>query len=222
MIRSWTSAQYLGHANLKHSLDSIKRSIENVALSPVGLAVYPDTVSGAVAGGLGGFLRIGAIGGAANGTFMYRIGDVAYIKGSGITGAINTGDKTCTLIPHHATDNTASGGFDVAATYYRAGVLLINASGVWSVKMATKSAGNFMGLTAGGRQQALGYLLEELDTEDLEDKAVCAFYVIGDGVNAFVATTSLTIATNLDLYCCGGMALATGVSTDGNQLLGLL
>jgi hypothetical protein len=214
-IRSWVSANYLGNQNLKDTLDCIKRSIENVALSPAGLAIYDDTVT-STAIGLGTRLRV-------NGTFMYRIGDTAYIKGLGITQAVNTGDSTVKVIPHPATgDNTATGGYDVPATYYRAGVMLIDSNGAFTSKPCATLAGKSLGISAGGRLGALRNLINSLTTSDIEDKAVVAFWVVGDGTNAFTSTSSLTIATNLDIYNCGGMALATGVSTDGNQMLGLL
>ena len=215
MIRAWTSSQYLGHKNLKDALDAIKRSVENVALTNGGLIVYPDTATTAAGGGIGGFLRVVS-------TFVYRIEDVAYLKGVGITQTPNTGDKTCCLIPHDATDNTASGGYDVTATYYRAGVLLIDADGVFTVKMSDTQAGKALGISLGGRAGALRNLINDLSTSDIDGKAIVAFYVIGDGTNAFTSTSSLTIATNLDLYQCGGMVLSSGVSTDGNQMLGLL
>jgi hypothetical protein len=56
----------------------------------------------------------------------------------------------------------------------------------------------------------------------LTSKAIVCFFVIGDGTNAFTSTSSLTISTNLDLYQVGGMALSTGQSTDGGQMLGAL
>ena len=204
----------MGHKNLKDALDAIKRSIENVALTNGGLIVYPDTVTSSN-GGLGGFLRVVS-------TFVYRIEDVAYLKELGITQTVNSGDKTCCLIPHDATDNTASGGYDVTATYYRAGVLLIDADGVFTVKMSETEAGKALGISLGGRAGALRNLINDLSTSDIDGKAIVAFYVIGDGTNAFTSTSSLTIATNLDLYQCGGMVLSSGVSTDGNQMLGLL
>jgi len=216
MLREWTSSQYLGHKNLKDALDAIKRSFENVALTPPLLTVYDDTATTSAGGGLGGFLRV-------TNTFAYRIEDVVYIKGLGITQTPNTGDKTCCLIPHNSSDNTASGGYDVTATYYRAGVLLIDSSGVFSVLLGTL-AGSSKGVgTAGGaRTQALANLLDRLDSSDLESKAIVAFFVIGDGTNAFVSTTSLTISTNLDLYQLGGRALSSGQSYDGDMMLGLL
>lgn len=213
MLREWVSSQYLGHQNLKNALDAIKRSIENVALTAPTLIVYPDTIT--EANNLGGQLRVQA-------TFLYRIEDVAYLKGVGITQAVNTGDKTCNLIPRTATDQTAASDYNITATYYRAGVLLIDATGAWSVVMADTLAGKSLGISAGGRAGAIRNLLDQLETADIEDKAVVAIYVIGDGTNAFTATSSLTISTNLDLYQCGGMALSSGQSTDGNQMLGLL
>lgn len=219
MLRSWVSSQYLGHANLKNSLDSIKRSIENVALTAPGLTVYDDTMTTAVGGGLGGFLRVVA-------TFLYRIEDAIYMKGTGITQAINSGDKTCRLIPGNqnvsGADQTAAYGDEITTAYYKAGVLLIDASGNFSTVISSTEAGKVKGVSAGARAQALGYLLDELDTADIDDKAVVAFFVIGDGTNTFTSTSSLTIATNLDLYQLGGMALSSGQSTDGAQMLGLL
>jgi len=219
MLRSWTNANYLGHKNLKDALDKVKRGIENVVLSAPALTVYPDGVTTAAAGGLGGYLRVG-------GTFLYRIEDVAYLKSTGITQAVNSGDKSCQLIPGNRgtanADQTATGGYDVTATYYRAGVLLIDSSGNFSVKMASVEAGKSLGISEGGRLGALRNLLNELESSDIADKAIVCFYVIGDGTNAFVNTTSLTISTNLDLYQLGGMALSTGQSTDGGQMLGIL
>jgi len=220
MIRSWTSAQYLGHKNLKDSLDSIKRSIENVALTPVLFTLCPTTVSNF---GGGGYLRLGTA--ATNGTFLYRIEDTMYLKGTGTASALG-GDLTPCLLPHNpdlTVDQTAAyAASDIPAGGYRAGVVLIDTSGTWVIKVG-EAAGKTDGVgTAGGRTRALSHLMDALDTSDLEDAAVAAFYVIGDGTNAFTSTSSLTIATDLDLYNCGGMTLATGVSTDGNQMLGLL
>jgi len=214
MIRSWISSQYLGHQNLKNALDCIKRSFENTALTPVLATVYPDTVSGTP--GMGGILRVVQ-------TFAYRIGDTTYLKGVGITSAINTGDCTVGLIQRTATDQTAAGDNNIAATYYRAGVLLIDSSGNFS-SIAGPQTGRQDGIGAAGgaRSRALANLVDQLDTDDIEDKAIVAFWVIGDGTNAFTSTSSLTISTNLDLYQCGGRALATGQSYDGNQMLGLL
>jgi hypothetical protein len=221
MLREWTSSQYLGHANLKNALDSIARSFQNVALTPPGFILVPTTQS--TSGGLGGYLRVG---GATGGTFMFRIEGETYIKGAGITDAVSTGldtgGTTCSLIPHSATDNTATGGFDVTAGYYRAGVLLVNASGVFSSICASSEASRLKGVSGGARMQALAYLVDELETSDIEDKAIVCFFVIGDGTNAFTSTTTLTINTDTDLYQCGGMALSTGQSTDGIQLLGLI
>ena len=145
-----------------------------------------------------------------------------YIKGAGTSSSLST-DLTPSLLPHDANDNTAAGDYDLAAGYYRAGVVLIDADGAFTVKLAETAAGHTDGVGAiGGRQRALGYLMEDMETADIEDKAICAFYVIGDGSNLFTSTSSLTISTNLDIYNCGGMALSTGVSTDGNQMLALL
>ena len=212
-IRSWTSAQYLGHTNLKHSLDAIKQSIENVAITSPNFILYPTTVTDGT--GLGGYLRVQQ-------TFLYRIGDTTYLKGVGITQAANTGDATCSLLPHSSTDNTASGGYDVTASRYRAGVLLIDADGTFSTIIAETEGSNVWGVTAGSRLAAIGYLVEDLAYADIEDKAIVAFFVIGDGTNAFTSTSTLTISTNLDFYEAGGMVLASGVSTDGGQMLGLL
>lgn len=213
MLRSWVSSQYLGHANLKAALDKIKRGFENVVITSPNFILYPTTMTNGT--GLGGYLRIQQ-------TFMYRIEDTTYIKGMGITQAANTGDATCSLLPRHATNNTASGGYDVTATRYRAGVLLINASGTFSTIVASTEGSNVWGINAGGRLAALGYLVDRLETADIDDQAIVAFFVIGDGTNAFTATSSLTISTNLDFYEAGGMVLSTGVSTDGGQMLGLL
>jgi len=213
MLREWTSSQYLGHANLKNALDSIARAITNVVITPPGLALYPTTMTNAT--GVGGYLRVSS-------TFSYRIEGTTYTKGVGITQAANTGDATCTLIPHSATDNTATGGFDITAAYYRAGVLLIDADGTFTTIMSATQAGKTWGVSAGNRSQALAYLVDTLDTDDIDDKAIVSFFVIGDGTTAFTSTSTLTIATNLDLYNCGGMALSSGVSTDGNQMLGII
>jgi len=212
MLREWVSSQYLGHQNLKNALDAIKRSFENVALSNPALTVYPDTMTDDV--GLGGILRIG-------GTFLYRIEDVTYVKGTGITQAIDTGDATVGLLQRTATDQTAASDNDITATYYRAGVLLIDADGAFSTAYGTLT-GRQDGVSAGARLRALSNLLDSIDTDDLEDKAIVSFFVIGDGTNAFTSTSSLEISTNLDLYQLGGMELSTGQSTDGGQLLGLL
>jgi hypothetical protein len=181
------------------------------------MALVPTTQSTISA--LGGYLRVTA-------TFMYRIGDLTYLKGVGITDAVSTsataGGVTCSLIPHSATNNTATGGYDIPATYYRAGVLLINADGVFSTIMADTLAGATWGVTSGSRMHALSYLVNKLSPSDLDGKSVVAFFVVGDGTNLFTSTSTLTIATDLDLYQCGGMAIATGQSTDGNQMLGLL
>ena len=215
MIRSWTSSQYLGHQNLKDALDCIKRSFENTALTPVLATVYPDTQTATP--GYGAILRVVQ-------TFAYRIGDTTYFKGVGATSAVNTGDCTCGLIPRTATDQTAAGDNDITATYYRAGVLLIDASGNFSSvvgEMAGRGSGG-VGTAGGSRSVALGKLLNKLTTDDIEDKAIVAFWVIGDGTNAFTSTSSVAIQTSLDLYQCGGRALSTGQSYDGNQMLGLL
>lgn len=204
----------MGHANLKNALDSIKRSIENVVLTPPLLTVYPDTMTAAV--GLGGMLRI-------TNTFCYRIEDTTYIKGLGITQAINTGDATVGLLQRTATDQTAASDNDITATYYKAGVLLIDADGVFSIvygSLTGRTSG--IGAAGGARTHALSNLIDQLDTDDLDDKAIVAFFVIGDGTNGFTSTSSLTISTNLDLYQCGGRALSSGQSYDGNDMLGLL
>lgn len=212
-ILAWTSAQYLGHKNLQDTLTYIKRGRENVALSPTGFIIYPDTQSGT--GGLGASLRVVQ-------TFVYRIDDDVYIRGVGLTSAATiAGDRTCTLIPHDSADNTASGGYDIPATYYRAGVLLVDSTGAFSVKMGAM-AGAVHGVKAAGRAKALSLLVDALEPADLAGKAIVAFYAVGDGTNLFVSTTSMTIDTSVDIYNCGGMALSTGVSTDGNQLLALL
>jgi hypothetical protein len=220
MLREWTSSQYLGHQNLKNALDAIKRSLSNVALSPVEIALQPTTVSNF---GRGGMLRIGTA--ATNGTFLYRIEDTFYLKGAGTASALQ-GDTTPCLLPHNpdlTVDQTAAyAASDITAGYYRAGVVLIDAAGTWSVvvgELTGRTDG--VGTTGGARERALAKLVDVLDTTDLEDKAIVAFYVIGDGSAAFTSTSTLTIATNLDIYRCGGMTLSTGVSTDGNQILGL-
>ena len=221
MLREWTSSQYLGHAALKGALDAIKRSFSNVALSPVPMTLIPTTDS---AFGRGGMLVLGTA--ATNGTFLYRIEDTLYLKGSGAVSALQ-GDTTPCLLPHNpdlTVDQTkAYAASDITAGYYRAGVLLIDSAGTWSVvvgELTGRTAG--VGTTGGARERALAKLVDALDTDDLESKAIVAFYVIGDGTNAFTSTTTLTISTDTDLYLCGGMALSTGVSTDGNQVLGML
>lgn len=200
MIRSWVAANYLGHANLKTALDAIKRSFENVAIISPAWGAHTDTT--ATSQGIGGFATIGA-------TFCYRIEDVGYVKGKALVGG---------FIPHHATDNTASGGYDVTAGYYRAGVVLVNSAGTISFKLASDLSNG----SAGSKARALANLIEELETTDIDDKAILAFYVVGDGTNAFTATTTLTLGTDFDIYGCGGMALSSGLSTDGGQMLGLL
>lgn len=212
MLRSWTNAGYLGHQNLKNTFDNIKRSFENVALSAPVLTVYPDTMTAAV--GLGGMLRVG-------GTFMFRIEDVTYIKGTGITQAINSGDATIGLLQRTATDQTAASDNDITATYFKAGVLLIDADGNFSVLYGSET-GRQDGIPEGARLRALSNLLNTLSNTALTSKAIVCFFVIGDGTNAFTSTSSLTISTNLDLYQVGGMAIATGQSTDGGQMLGAL
>ena len=219
MLREWTSAQVLGHENLRKGFNILKRSFENVALTPPLLTVYDDTVT-TTNGNRGGFLRI-------TNTFAYRIEDVTYIKGLGITQTINTGDKVGPLLAHNpdtTVDQTAAyAASDITATYYRAGVLLINSAGTFSFILGPLTGrGQGIGAAGGARTQALANLLDYVDTSDIEDKAIVAFYVIGDGTNAFTSTTSLTISTNLDLYQCGGRALSSGQSYDGNMILGLL
>ena len=221
MIRTWTSSQYLGHQNLKNALDAIKRSLSNVALTPVLFTLQPTTVSNF---GRGGMLRLGTA--ATNGTFLYRIEDTFYIKGTGTASALTTGDTTPCLLPHNpdlTVDQTAAyEASDITAGYYRAGVVLIDADGNWSVVVG-ELTGRTDGVgTSGARDRALAKLVDVLDTDDLKTKAIACFYVIGDGSSAFTSTSTLTIATNLDIYNCGGMTLSTGVSTDGNQILGLL
>lgn len=221
MLREWTSSQYLGHAALKGALDAIKRSFQNVALSPVEIGLIPTTDS---AFGRGGMLTLGTA--ATNGTFLYRIEDTFYLKGAGTASALQ-GDTTPCLLPHNpdlTVDQTAAyEASDITAGYYRAGVLLIDSAGTWSVvvgELTGRTDG--VGTTGGARERALSKLFDVLDTDDLETKAIVAFYVIGDGSNAFTSTSTLTISTNIDLYRLGGMTLSTGVSTDGNQILGLL
>jgi hypothetical protein len=221
MLREWTSSQYLGHASLKNALNAIKRSLSNVALTPVLFTLQPTTVSNF---GRGGMLRLGTA--ATNGTFLYRIEDTFYLKGTGTASALRTGDTTPCLLPHNpdtTVDQTkAYADSDITAGYYRAGVVLIDSAGAWSVVVG-ELTGRTGGIgTAGARDRALSKLVNVLDTDDLETKAIACFYVIGDGSNAFTSTSTLTIATDLDIYNCGGMTLSTGVSTDGNQILGLL
>ena len=222
MLREWTSSQYLGHANLKNALDAIKRSFQNVALSPVELALQPTTVSNF---GRGGMLRLGTA--ATNGTFLYRIEDTFYLKGAGTASALTTGDTTPCLLPHNpdlTVDQTkAYAASDITAGYCRAGVVLIDDAGEWSVvvgELTGRTDG--VGTTGGQRERALAKLFDVLDTDDLKTKAIVAFYVIGDGSAAFTSTSTLTVSTNLDIYTLGGMALSSGLSTDGGQMLGLL
>lgn len=183
-----------------------------MALSAPNLIVYPDTMTNAC--GLGGMLRVQQ-------SFLFRIEDTIYVKGTGITQAVNSGDATVGLIQRTATDQTAAGDNDITATYYRAGALLIDSSGNFSVVYGSQT-GRQDGISAGARLRALGNMLSALDSDALESKAIVCFFVIGDGTNAFTSTSSLTISTNLDLYQLGGMVLSTGQSTDGGQLLGLL
>jgi len=199
MINAWVSANYLGHKNLKTALDSLKRANENVALTTPTFGAHTDTT--ATSAGIGGFITI-------NATFAYRIEDATYVKGIALVG---------TVVPHDDTDNTASGGYDVTATYYRAGVILINSSGTVSFQLADTEAG-----AVGGKPRALALLIDQLTTTDIDDKAIIGFFVVGDGTNAFTSTTTLAVGTNLDIYGCGGMALSSGLSTDGGQMIGLL
>jgi hypothetical protein len=222
MLRTWTSSQYLGHANLKNALDAIKRSLSNVALSPVYFTLQPTTVSNF---GRGGMLRLGTA--ATNGTFLYRIEDTFYLKGAGTASALITGDTTPCLLPHNpdtTVDQTAAyAASDITAGYYRAGVVLVDSAGSFSVlvgELTGRTDG--VGTTGGARERALSKLASVMTTDILQTKAIVAFYVIGDGTNAFTSTSTLTISTDLDIYNCGGMALSTGVSTDGNQVLGML
>jgi hypothetical protein len=213
MIRSWVPADYLGHKNLKSALDSIKRGLENVALTPANLCCTFN--SSTLNHGMGTVLRVQQ-------TFIYRIEDTTYVKGMGITSNVNTGDATPYLLPRTATDQTAASTNNITSGYYRAGVLLIDASGNFSTKVCSTQASNLNGLYLGGRAQALAYLVSELSTTDLSTKAIVAFYSIGSGAAAYLATTSLVIATDIDLYQVGGMVLSSGNSTDGGQMLGLI
>jgi hypothetical protein len=216
MIRSWVSSQYLGHKSLKEGFDIIKRSLENVAITSPNFQDHTDTTDTGV--GIGGFV-------VNADTFVYRINDATYIKGSGA--------QIGTLIPHDTTDNTASGGYDVTAKYYRAGALMINASGNFSMILAD----NEVDEADGGRAKALGYLMDKLAVSDFTDKAIVAFYIVGNYDDAFVSTTTLRLGTALTgstssfrIYSFGGSTFANtptapavaGVSYDGAQLLGLL
>jgi len=213
MIREWYSSQYLGHASLKAGFDVFRMAVENVALTLPTLVQQPDSTTGTA--GLGGYLRVST-------TFMYKINGATYMKGLGITSAVNTGDSTCSLIPHSATNNTATGGYDVTATRYRAGVLLIDSAGLFTSIVSSVEGGSTWGVSAANRANALGYLVNRLTATNIADKAIVAFFAVGDGTNAFTSTSTLTINTNFDVYGLGGMALATGQSTDGGQMLGLL
>lgn len=220
-VLSWTSANYLGHANLKAALNTIKRSRANVALSVVDMTLQPTTVSGF---GRGGLLRLGT---TANSTFIYRIEDTFYLKGSGAVSALQ-GDTTPCLLPHNpdlTVDQTAAyAASDITAGYYRAGALLIDASGNFSVVVGELTGRvNGIGTAASGaRELAISKLSDVLTSTILSTKAIVALYVIGDGTNAFTSTSTLTIATNIDIYRMGGMAISSGLSNDGFDMLGLL
>lgn len=201
MINAWTTEKYLQAANLKAALDTIKRSRENKAVTPVGLAAHTDTT--ATAAGLGGFCTIGE-----GGTFSYRIEDVIYQKGAALIG---------NLVPHDTTDNTAAGAYDITAGYYRAGCLLIDGAGT-----VTKVYGALSNGSAGGQAKAIANLISVLTTTDLSTKAVIGFFIIGDGSSAFIPTSSLTISTNLQLYSCGGTVLSSGLSSGGDSLIAAL
>ena len=212
MLRSWLSSQYLGHQNLKNALESPRC---NVVLTSPEFGDHTDTT--ATGKGIGGFIVIGS-------TFAYRINDTIYIKGPEMFG---------TIIPHDATDNTASGGYDVTAKYCRAGALLIDADGTITSVLADSEAA----VSVGGRERALGYLMAKLSEDDDGDKAIIAFFVVGDYTTAFVSTTTLRLGTaptagtsSIRVYSFGGTPhvntptapVTPGVTYDGAQMLGLI
>lgn len=188
MINAWTNANYLGHQNLKKALDMLKRSRENTCFTPAGLVACTGAdYRGEGTYGACAIIQIGA-------SFAYRIEDTMYEKGAA-------------LIPGLLTAANA-----ITATYYRAGVILINSSGTIRVLCGAQGIG--------GKAQAVMQLVSVLSATDLEDEAIIGFFIAGDGTNAFLSTASLLVGTDLDVYSCGGMAVASGLSTDGNQLLG--
>ena len=193
MINSWTNANYLGHKNLKKALDMLKRSKENIVLFPPAIAAC----TGADYRGEGTYGACALI--QAGTTFSFRIEDAMYSKGKSLIVGILSAAQA------------------VTTAKYRAGVILIDAAGTYSIIRGEESDGS-----VGGKTGAVNNLIDALNNTDLEDKAVVAVFVAGDGSNAFLSTASLLVGTNLDLYSCGGMALSSGLSTDGQQLLGLL
>lgn len=197
MINSWTSAQYLGHKNLKDALDMLKRSAENSVFYPPILAAC----TGADYRGEGTYGRAAII--QTTSTFCFRIEDVAYRKGVGLIPGLLGGQIV----------NSAP----VTAAKYKAGVILIDANGAFSFAYGTETDGYI-----GGKSGAIKNLVSVLGNTDLSAKAVVAFFIAGDGTNAFTASASLLVGTNLDLFGCGGMAVASGLSTDGYQMLNIL
>ena len=200
MIRSWVSAQYLGHQNLKKSLDMLKRAMENQLVYPGGgiAAVTGADYRGEGTYGACAIIQVGA-------TFCYRIEDVAYLKGKGLIAG---------LIPKTSSDMKAASSYDVTAGYFRAGVILIDSAGTYSFVLGAQGIA--------GKASAVQKLIDVLDNDDLESKAIVAVYIIGDGSAAFLSSASLLVGTNLDVFGGGGMAVSSGLSTDGLQMLGAL
>jgi hypothetical protein len=193
MIRFWDNANYLGHQNLKDALDRIKAGTENVAIITPTFAA----VTGADYRGEGAYGSCAII--QATTTFCYRIGDVGYTKGKSLVPGLIDAD--------HA----------ITTGKFRAGVILIDADGTYSFMWGEESDGS-----AGSKAKAIANLIEAVEASDLTDKAVIGFFVAGVAGSAFLSTASLLVGTNLDVYGVGGMALSTGLSTDGGQMMGVL
>ena len=178
----------------------LKRAMENRVIYPGGnlAAVTGADYRGEGTNGACAIIQ-------ASATFLFRIEDVAYEKGKGLIAG---------LIPKTSADMKAASANDVTAAYYRAGAVLINAAGTYSFLLGAQGIA--------GKASAIQKLIDAISNTALEDKAIVAFYVIGDGTNAFLSSASLLVGTNLDVFGFGGMAVSSGLSTDGEQMVGIL
>ena len=122
----------------------------------------------------------------------FRIADVMYTKSAATDLTIVVGTTTGV----------------VASSKYAAFAVVIDSAGTITT---------LKGADCASKAKAIAALI---DVEIPTDKSVLGFLVVSGAFTA--GTTSMTAGTNVDFYSCGGMALGSGLSTDGDNLLAAL